>query len=277
MGYWLYIDLTVTAGDFFSLLGPNGAGKSTVIEIIASLISKTTGTVKVFGYDLDQAPCAAKACIGLVPQEINLAAFSEPQQVLINQAGYYGVASKIAKARAEMYLRRLDLWHKRKSQVLMLSGGMKRRLMIARALMHEPKLLILDEPTAGVDIELRRSIWDFLRDINAKGTTIILTTHYLEEAEILCRNVALIDKGRVKEQKTMPEFLSMLHKETFIFYLDTELAMTPQLEGYVCRLIDAKTLEIDIDVEKNLSNLFMLLSVKNILTKYAVCVIKLIV
>lgn len=258
------IDLVIAAGDFFSLLGPNGAGKSTFIEIVASLISKTAGTVKIFGHDLDQEPLLAKSYIGLVPQEINLGAFSEPQKILVDQAGYYGVPSKIAKARAEFYLRRLDLWQKRDSRVLMLSGGMKRRLMIARALMHEPKLLILDEPTAGVDIEFRHSIWDFLRDINAKGTTIILTTHNLEEAETLCRNVALIDRGQVKEQKSMFEFLSLLRKETLIFSLATDLTQPVLLDGYPCRLIDSNTLEIDVDVDANLSDLFNALAAKDI-------------
>ncbi|MDR0199411.1 MAG: ABC transporter ATP-binding protein [Streptococcaceae bacterium] len=214
------IDLTVEAGDFYALLGPNGAGKSTTIGIIASLVNKTSGTVNVFGYDLDKQKVKAKQQLGLVPQEFNFSPFETVLQIVVNEAGYYGVPRKIAYERAEKYLGMLDLWVKKDDQAKALSGGMKRRLMIARALMHEPKLLILDEPTAGVDIELRRSMWDFLQQINAEGTTIILTTHYLEEAELLCRHIGIIQSGELIENTSMKELLSHLEDETFILDLD---------------------------------------------------------
>jgi len=214
------INLTVEAGDFYALLGPNGAGKSTTIGIISSLVNKTSGSVSVFGYDSVKQMVKAKQQLGLVPQEFNFNPFETVLQICVNEAGYYGVPRKLAMERAEKYLGMLELWEKRNDRARMLSGGMKRRLMIARALMHEPKLLILDEPTAGVDIELRRSMWDFLKEINEAGTTIILTTHYLEEAELLCRHIGIIQSGEVIENTTMKELLSHLEDESFILDLD---------------------------------------------------------
>ena len=204
------IDLEVEQGDFFALLGPNGAGKTTLIGITTSLVTKSGGTVEVFGHDIDRELEAAKSCIGVVPQELNFNMFESPLTIVVNQAGFYGIDRGVARVRAEKYLKQLQLWDKRNSMARGLSGGMKRRLMIARALMHEPRLLILDEPTAGVDIEIRRSMWDFLREINDSGTTIILTTHYLEEAETLCRNIAIIDGGRIAERDRMSSLLSRL-------------------------------------------------------------------
>ncbi|MDG1486106.1 MAG: ABC transporter ATP-binding protein, partial [Porticoccaceae bacterium] len=214
------IDLNVAPGDFFALLGPNGAGKSTTIGIICSLVRKTAGTVKIFGHDIDQDFSLAKQYVGVVPQEFNFNQFEKPIDILINQAGYYGIPAKLARERAEKYLKQLALWDKRDTPSRTLSGGMKRRLMIARALIHEPKLLVLDEPTAGVDIELRRSMWAFLQEINRQGTTIILTTHYLEEAESLCRNVAIIDHGEIVKNTSIRELLTQLNTETFV--LDTK-------------------------------------------------------
>lgn len=216
------IELEVEKGDFFALLGPNGAGKSTTIGIISSLVNKSQGTVSVFGYDLDTQLTQAKACIGLVPQEFNFNQFETVLQIVVNQAGYYGVPRAIAKERAQKYLTQLDLWEKRNAPARTLSGGMKRRLMIVRALMHEPKLLILDEPTAGVDIEIRRSMWAFLQEINAAGVTIILTTHYLEEAEMLCRNIAIIDQGIIVENTSIKSLLSKLNIETFVLDVQTD-------------------------------------------------------
>lgn len=216
------IELEVQKGDFFALLGPNGAGKSTTIGIISSLVNKSQGTVSVFGYDLDTQLTQAKACIGLVPQEFNFNQFETVLQIVVNQAGYYGVPRAIAKERAQKYLTQLDLWEKRNAPARTLSGGMKRRLMIVRALMHEPKLLILDEPTAGVDIEIRRSMWAFLQEINAAGVTIILTTHYLEEAEMLCRNIAIIDQGIIVENTSIKSLLSKLNIETFVLDVQTD-------------------------------------------------------
>src|SRR5690606_4440123 len=210
------IDLTVKEGDFFALLGPNGAGKTTAIGIITSLVTKTSGRVSVFGRDLDRERDAAKRLIGVVPQEVNLNMFERNFNTLVNQAGYYGVPPRIARVRAEKYLKALHLWDRRDDIARNLSGGMKRRLMIARALIHEPRLLILDEPTAGVDIEIRRSMWDLMRDINASGVTIILTTHYLEEAESLCRNIAIIDEGRIIENDTMANVINKLQREAFV-------------------------------------------------------------
>lgn len=221
------IDLTVGEGDFFALLGPNGAGKSTLISICTSLVTKTAGSVRVFGHDLDTDLEAAKACIGVVPQELNLNQFETLETIVVNQAGFYGIPRRLAYERAEKYLTQLSLWDKRHKMSRTLSGGMKRRLMIARALMHEPRLLILDEPTAGVDIEIRRSMWDFLRELNAAGTTIILTTHYLEEAETLCRNIAIIDGGRIAEADRMDRLLRRLHTESFLLSLRTPLAVAP--------------------------------------------------
>jgi len=258
------ISLTVKQGDFFALLGPNGAGKSTTIGIISSLVQKTTGSVKVFGFDIDKQLEQAKLCIGLVPQEFNFNQFETVLQIVVNQAGYYGVPRHIAVQRAEKYLSQLDLWEKRDSQARALSGGMKRRLMIARALMHEPKLLILDEPTAGVDIELRRSMWEFLKEINQQGVTIILTTHYLEEAEMLCRNIGIIDKGLLIECTSMKSLLSKLDVETFILDIRHEIHSVPGLTNMICRIIDNHTLEVDVAKANNLNDLFSQLSVLNI-------------
>ncbi|ASK70376.1 ABC transporter ATP-binding protein [Shewanella bicestrii] len=250
------ISLTVEQGDFFALLGPNGAGKSTTIGIISSLVQKTAGSVQVFDFDIDKQLEEAKLCIGLVPQEFNFNQFETVLQIVVNQAGYYGVPKAVALERAEKYLSQLDLWDKRNSQSRTLSGGMKRRLMIARALMHEPKLLILDEPTAGVDIELRRSMWEFLKQINQQGVTIILTTHYLEEAEMLCRNIGIIDKGVLVECTSMKALLSKLNLETFILDLRRDIDVAPTLEGMVCRLTDPHTLEVDVAKDHNLNDVF---------------------
>ena len=257
------IDLTVAAGDFFALLGPNGAGKSTTIGIISSLVNKSTGQVELFGHNLDSDLVAAKACIGLVPQEFNFSQFETLLQIVVNQAGYYGVPRNVAQQRAEKYLKQLDLWEKRHNQARTLSGGMKRRLMIARALMHEPKMLILDEPTAGVDIEIRRSMWDFLQVINKQGITIILTTHYLEEAEMLCRNIAIIDKGRIVENTTMKSLLSKLNVETFVLDLPVD-TQPPKINDYNTRLIDEHTLEVEVPKETGLNYLFEQLSQQQI-------------
>lgn len=253
------IDLKVEAGDFYALLGPNGAGKSTTIGIISSLVNKTAGKVRVFGYDIDKDIVNAKRQLGLVPQEFNFNPFETVMQVVVNQAGYYGVPRPLALQRAEKYLTQLDLWGKRNERSRMLSGGMKRRLMIARALMHEPKLLILDEPTAGVDIELRRSMWGFLKELNVQGTTIILTTHYLEEAEMLCRNIGIIQGGELVENTSMKELLSKLKSETFILDLAPKSAL-PQLEGYISHLTDTSTLEVEVMREQGLNSLFSQLS-----------------
>jgi ABC-2 type transport system ATP-binding protein len=250
------ISLTVQAGDFYALLGPNGAGKSTAISIIASLINKSSGNVSIYGHDLDQERNQAKRLIGLVPQEFNFNMWEPVAEILVNQAGYYGIPRKLAFERAEIYLKQLDLWDKRSTQARWLSGGMKRRLMIARALVHQPRLLILDEPTAGVDIEIRRSMWRFLREINAQGTTIILTTHYLEEAESLCRNIAIIDHGEIVEQTSMPNLLSQLNTEIFVLNLGQPLDTAPQLDGYRVQLADASTLEVEVQREQSMNDLF---------------------
>ena len=249
------IDLTVEQGDFFALLGPNGAGKSTTIGVISSLVNKTEGSVKIFDYDIDFELEMAKSQLGLVPQEFNFNQFETVLQVVCNQAGYYGIDRKTALERAEKYLKQLDLWEKRNEKGRMLSGGMKRRLMIARALIHEPKMLILDEPTAGVDIELRRSMWTFLTDINEQGVTIILTTHYLEEAEMLCRNIAIIDKGDIVEDTSMKELLKKIDKETFVLDLASN-SSAPSLEGYESRLIDEHTLEVDVEKKQSVNDVF---------------------
>lgn len=253
------IDLNVEAGDFYALLGPNGAGKSTTIGIISSLVNKTAGKVRVFGYDLQQDVVNAKRQLGLVPQEFNFNQFETVMQIVVSQAGLYGVEKADAIKRAEKYLKQLDLWDKRNERARMLSGGMKRRLMIARALMHEPKLLILDEPTAGVDIELRRSMWTFLQDLNARGTTIILTTHYLEEAEMLCRNIGIIQRGELVENTTMKGLLSKLKSETFILDLAPKSAL-PELQGFQYRLVDTTTLEVEVLREQGLNSVFSQLS-----------------
>jgi ABC-2 type transport system ATP-binding protein len=258
------IDLDVEEGDFFALLGPNGAGKTTTIGIIMSLVSKTGGSVTVFGHDIDRELDRAKSCIGLVPQEINFNQFEKVHTVIANQAGFYGIPRKLALERSEKYLRQLQLWDKREHIARSLSGGMKRRLMIARALVHEPRLLILDEPTAGVDIEIRRSMWGFLRGINAEGTTIILTTHYLEEAESLCRHIAIIDGGRIIENDTMSGVIRKLSQETFVLNFRCPASVVPQLPGYVSRLTDDHTLEIDVTREQGLNDIFAKLSQQGI-------------
>ncbi|BET98000.1 ABC transporter ATP-binding protein [Xenorhabdus taiwanensis] len=257
------IDLRVDAGDFYALLGPNGAGKSTTIGIISSLVNKSGGKVKVFGYDIDTDLVNAKRQLGLVPQEFNFNPFETVIQIVLNQAGYYGVPRNVAQERAETYLTQLDLWEKRNERAIRLSGGMKRRLMIARALMHQPKLLILDEPTAGVDIELRRSMWEFLKELNAQGTTIILTTHYLEEAEMLCRNIGIIQHGELVENTSMKNLLSQLESETFLLDLLPKEA-NPVVEGYDYRLIDAVTLEVDVKRGQGLNDVFSQLSTQGI-------------
>jgi ABC-2 type transport system ATP-binding protein len=250
------VDLDVEEGDFFALLGPNGAGKTTLIGILTSLVNKSAGKVSVFGYDLDTDIDRAKSCIGIVPQEINFNMFESPETIVVNQAGFYGVERGLARQRAEKYLKQLQLWEKRKSMARSLSGGMKRRLMIARALMHEPKLLILDEPTAGVDIEIRRSMWEFLRQINEQGTTIILTTHYLEEAENLCRNIAIIDGGKIIVRDRMSNLLRKLQSESFLFTLRNPLAVAPELSGFAVKLVDDHTLDIEMTKEQNLNDIF---------------------
>ncbi|QSX29361.1 MULTISPECIES: ABC transporter ATP-binding protein [Shewanella] len=254
------ISLKVEQGDFFALLGPNGAGKSTTIGIISSLVHKTGGKVKVFGHDIDRELEQAKLCIGLVPQEFNFNQFETVLQIVVNQAGYYGVPRPLALVRAEKYLKELDLWDKRNTASRQLSGGMKRRLMIARALMHEPKLLILDEPTAGVDIELRRSMWTFLQQLNRQGVTIILTTHYLEEAEMLCRNIGIIDQGVLVQCTSMKKLLATLNMETFVLDLGQDLEAVPELGDIPARLTDPHTLEVDIAKSHSLNSLFARLS-----------------
>ena len=254
------IDFAVKAGDFYALLGPNGAGKTTAIGIICSLVNKTSGEVEIFGHSIDQQLEAAKSCIGLVPQEINLNLFDTVLNIVVNQAGYYGIERKLALQRAHEYLSELKLWDRRFDQARSLSGGMKRRLMIARALIHEPKLLILDEPTAGVDIEIRRSMWGYLRRINNEGTTIILTTHYLEEAERLCRHVAIIDEGEIIEDARMSTVLRKLQREVFVLSLGEALTETPELPGFETHLNDPYELEVAIDTGHDLNSLFAILS-----------------
>ncbi len=258
------IDLEVEEGDFFALLGPNGAGKSTTISIICSLAIKSAGNVRIFGHDIDTDFSAAKKCIGIVPQEFNFNQFEKVRDIVINQGGYYGLPRALCEERAEKYLRQLGLWDKRQSPARSLSGGMKRRLMIARALIHEPKLLILDEPTAGVDIELRRSMWQFLQEINQQGTTIILTTHYLEEAESLCRNIGIIDKGEIVESTSIKKLLQRLDQEVLIFDLQEELQEAPRLENFQSNLIDSHTLEIVIKKGRSLNAVFQCLNEKGI-------------
>ncbi|MET0279993.1 MAG: ABC transporter ATP-binding protein [Steroidobacteraceae bacterium] len=258
------IDLDVAEGDFFALLGPNGAGKTTLIGIVTSLVNKSAGEVSVFGHDLDRELALAKSFIGVVPQEINFNMFESPETIVVNQAGFYGVERGIAKQRAEKYLKQLHLWEKRKSMARSLSGGMKRRLMIARALMHEPKLLILDEPTAGVDIEIRRSMWEFLREINEQGTTIILTTHYLEEAENLCRNIAIIDGGRIIVRDRMANLLRTLQTESFLFTLRNPISTVPLLSAHAAKLVDDHTIEVEISKEQNLNDIFTQLATQGV-------------
>src|ERR1700761_3046528 len=259
------VDLDVEQGDFFALLGPNGAGKTTLIGIVTSLVNKSAGTAAVFGHDIDRDLEEEKSCIGVVPQEINFNMFETPLTIVINQAGFYGIPRDVARERAEKYLKQLQLWEKRNNLSRGLSGGMKRRLMIARALMHEPRLLILDEPTAGVDIEIRRSMWDFLREINEQGTTIILTTHYLEEAETLWRNIAIIDGGRIVERDRMSNLLRRLNTEVFVLNLRNTLAEAPRLASSIStKLSDDHTLEVEITKEQNLNEVFAQLSAQGI-------------
>jgi len=258
------IDFSVATGDFYALLGPNGAGKTTAIGIISSLVNKTSGDVEIFGHNIETELEAAKTCIGLVPQEVNLNLWEGVHNIVLNQAGYYGLGRRLAQERSEKYLRALRLWDRRNDTARSLSGGMKRRLMIARALVHEPRLLILDEPTAGVDIEIRRSMWEFLRNINKAGTTIILTTHYLEEAESLCRHVAIIDDGRIIEDARMSTVLRKLQREVFVLSLAEPLSEAPALDGFETVLREDRELEVDKGPSVDLNDLFGQLGEKNI-------------
>ncbi|MGH8493621.1 MAG: ABC transporter ATP-binding protein [Moraxellaceae bacterium] len=258
------INLDVEEGDFYALLGPNGAGKSTTIGIVSSLVKKSAGEVRIFGFDLDTQLSEAKQKLGVVPQEFNFGQFEKVIDILATQAGYYGIERKLAYERAEKYLRKLGLWEKRNEQARSLSGGMKRRLMIARAMVHEPRLLILDEPTAGVDIELRRSMWEFLTELNRGGTTIILTTHYLEEAESLCRDIAIIDHGAIVENTDMKSLLAKLHVETFILDLREPLNAVPALGNYPVRLANPSTLEVDVEKTQSLNAVFTALEAQGI-------------
>ncbi len=258
------VDLKVNPGDFFALLGPNGAGKSTIIGIISSLVRKSGGTVEVFGHNIDQDFPRAKKEIGVVPQEFNFNQFEKVFDIVVTQGGYYGLPRKLAEQRAEKYLRKLSLWDKKDQRSRTLSGGMKRRLMIARALVHEPRLLILDEPTAGVDIELRRSLWDFLREINAQGTTIILTTHYLEEAESLCRRVAIIDQGLIVQDTSIRALLAQLNKEVFVFDTREPLVASPEIAGYESQLLDSHSFEVAVEKSQSLNTLFAALAERDI-------------
>ena len=258
------IDLKVSEGDFFALLGPNGAGKSSTIGIIGSLVNKTAGSVKIFGIDIDENFPEAKRMLGVVAQEVNFGGFERVLDIVVTQGGYYGIPAKEGLAKAESVMKRLGLWNKRFDQARTLSGGYKRRLMIAKALIHEPKLLILDEPTAGVDIELRREMWDFLKEINANGTTIILTTHYLEEAEQLCKNIAIIDHGEIVEDTNMKDLLSRLDVQGFVLDLDKPISAAPQIEGFPMRLDDPTTLVAAVSKDNNINDLFKLLSAQSI-------------
>lgn len=258
------IDLEVDKGDFFALLGPNGAGKSTTIGIISSLVRKSLGKVEIFGVDIDKDFALAKSYIGVVPQEFNFNQFEQVLHILISQAGYYGITAKVARDRAEEHLKALGLWEKRHTPARMLSGGMKRRLMIARALIHRPQLLILDEPTAGVDIEMRRSMWEFLKSVNAEGTTIILTTHYLEEAESLCRNIAIIDQGVIVQNSSMKSLLKELKEEVFVFDVDAVLPESINIDGFQCVREDDHSLAVSVQQDQNLNAVFSQLSAINI-------------
>ncbi|MCP5161694.1 MAG: ABC transporter ATP-binding protein [Hahellaceae bacterium] len=261
------IDLSVRQGDFFALLGPNGAGKSTTLGIVSGLVNKTSGSVKIFGFDMDTHPVDAKSRLGVVPQEFNFNQFEKVFDIVVTQAGYYGIPARIASASAEKYLRKLGLWEKRDSAARLLSGGMKRRLMIARALVHEPALLILDEPTAGVDIELRRSMWEFMNELNAHGTTIILTTHYLEEAEALCRNIAIIDKGVILENTSKKALLGKLNKETYVIDVVTLPEVMPVLPGAEFTVDDEQNLVVTIDASINLNRVFAVLSAHDLVVR----------
>jgi ABC-2 type transport system ATP-binding protein len=258
------IDLTVNQGDFFALLGPNGAGKSSTIGIIGSLVNKTAGKVKIFGIDTDVDFPEAKRLLGVVSQEINFSQFEKVLDIVVTQAGFYGISASEANVKAETVLKRLGLWDKRDSQARTLSGGYKRRLMIAKALIHDPKLLILDEPTAGVDIELRREMWDFLKEINANGTTIILTTHYLEEAEQLCKNIAIIDHGELVENTSMKNLLSRLDVQGFVLDVDQPLEAAPIVDSFTLTLEDANTINVAISKGQSINELFVKLSELNI-------------
>ncbi|WP_421865263.1 ABC transporter ATP-binding protein [Motiliproteus sp.] len=258
------IDLEVQQGDFFALLGPNGAGKSTTLGIVSTLINKSAGSVSVFGHNLDTDSVAAKKSMGVVPQEFNFNQFEQVRDIVVTQAGYYGMQRREANESADHYLQALGLWDKRHTTARMLSGGMKRRLMIARALIHNPKLLILDEPTAGVDIELRRSMWEFLQQLNEAGTTIILTTHYLEEAESLCRNIAIIDRGEIRANTSKRELLSQLNRETFVLDLAQPLQQLPRLDGYSIELEGDHTLLVEVDKQQGLNELFSQLQKQDI-------------
>ncbi len=258
------IDLDVEAGDFFALLGPNGAGKSTAIGIVSSLVNSTSGSVTIFGHDLKREQAKAKSCIGLVPQEVNFNQFDTVKSIVLNQAGYYGMPRKLALQRTEHCLKQMDLWDKRDTISRRLSGGMKRRVMIARAMVHAPKLLILDEPTAGVDIEIRRSMWKMMREVNEQGTTIILTTHYLEEAESLCRNIAIINNGLIVENTDMKSLLARLHIEHFVMDLANPMTQTPVIEGCQIELLTDKSLNVAVPKEHGLNRLFSQLSAQNI-------------
>ena len=265
------VSFDVHEGDFFALLGPNGAGKSTTIGIITSLVNKTSGKIKIFNDDLARQPARAKSQIGLVPQEFNFNIFEKVSDTLVTQAGYYGIPRKLALTRIEKYLHELGLWEQKDQRIRFLSGGMKRRLLIARALIHEPKLLILDEPTAGVDIELRRSLWEFLKTLNQAGMTIILTTHYLEEAEYLCRHIGIIHQGNLIEYASMKNLLQKLHVETFVFYLSEKIHAQYKniLSGldFPCRVIDETTLEIDLQKNQNLTRVIKALDLHNLTIK----------
>ena len=258
------IDLQVKEGDFFALLGPNGAGKSTTIGIISSLVTKSAGSVSIFDYDLDRNTYDAKSCLGIVPQEINFSLFENVFEIVVNQAGYYGIDRETARQRAEKYLRALQLWDRRGEMSRNLSGGLKRRLMIARALVHEPRILILDEPTAGVDVELRRSMWQFLQDLNGNGTTIVLTTHYLEEAENLCRNIAIIDNGTIIENSSMKELLGKLNIETFVLELASPVEQVPENSIYSFRKTEPTLLEVELEKQQSVNELFDFLAKYNI-------------
>jgi ABC-2 type transport system ATP-binding protein len=258
------IDLDVEEGDFFALLGPNGAGKSTAIGIISSLVNKSSGSVSIFGYDLIKQKAEAKNCIGLVPQEINFNQFETVKEIVLNQAGYYGMSRKKARESTNRCLKLMSLWDKRDTVSRRLSGGMKRRVMIARALVHSPRLLILDEPTAGVDIEIRRSMWEMMEQINRQGTTIILTTHYLEEAESLCRNIAIINNGLIVEKSAMSDLLSRINQDYFVLNLANPISTVPKIEGYEFDFVESKTLNVSVPKDKGLNMLFQQLTAKNI-------------
>ena len=261
-----HVDLTVKKGDFFGLLGPNGAGKSTLINIISGLVVKSSGSIKIFGYNLDADSEKAKACLGIVPQEFNFNIFEKVEDIIVSQAGYYGVPRTKALQSAETLLKQLELWDKRHQPSRALSGGMKRRLMIARALVHHPKLLILDEPTAGVDVELRRSMWEFLQKLNEDGMTIILTTHYLEEAEHLCKNLAIINQGKIVEKGSVKDLLNKLHQETFVvdIYTIIDTSILQKLQSFQAKLVDATTFEFSIKGNQSINDVTSVLDASGV-------------